>query len=317
MSGAHGGSSAALDQKADIAYVDSVVAGALRDRGNYDASGNTFPASGGSGAAGAIKQGDLWYISVAGTLGSVAVGVGDTVRALVDTPGQTAGNWAVFENNLGYVPERSIDAASAKTTPVDADTIGLIDSAASNVLKKLTFANLKAWLKSYFDTLYASIGSGGITLLTSAAASGTSVSFNIPAGAKKIVVMLNGVSLGNAGANLLVQIGDSGGTETTGYTSTSTTVASSTPATIISSAAYILRVPGASYNILGDFTLNLFDASTFTWVGSGVVALTDGTNHATGTIAGAKSLSDSITTLTLSPSAGSFDGGNFNLQIEM
>jgi hypothetical protein len=154
MSGAHGGSSAGLDQKADIAYVDAIVAGALRDRGNYDASGNTFPASGGSGAAGAIKQGDLWYISVAGTLGSVAVGVGDTVRALADTPGQTAGNWAVMENNLGYVPERSIDAASAKTTPVDADTMGLVDSAASNVLKKVTWANIKATLKTYFDTLY-------------------------------------------------------------------------------------------------------------------------------------------------------------------
>jgi hypothetical protein len=150
-----------LSAYAEISYVDSLVAGVLRDRGNYDASGNTFPASGGSGAAGAIKKGDLWYISVAGTLGSVAVNVGDTVRALADTPGQTAGNWAVMENNLGYVPERSIDAATAKTTPVDADTVGLIDSAASNVLKKVTWSNIKAALKSYFDTLYSPITSGG------------------------------------------------------------------------------------------------------------------------------------------------------------
>jgi hypothetical protein len=152
-----------LSDYAEISYVDSLVSGVLRDRGNYDASGNTFPASGGSGAAGAIKKGDLWYISVAGTLGSAAVGVGDTVRALADTPGQTAGNWAVMENNLGYVPERSIDAASAKTTPVDADTMGLIDSAASNVLKKVTWANIKAALKAYFDTLYPSSAVGTFT----------------------------------------------------------------------------------------------------------------------------------------------------------
>lgn len=44
-----------------------------------------------------------------------------------------------------------------KTTPVDADEIGLIDSAASWVLKKLTWANLKATLKAYFDTLYSPI----------------------------------------------------------------------------------------------------------------------------------------------------------------
>jgi hypothetical protein len=152
-----------LSDYAEISYVDSLVSGVLRDRGNYDASGNTFPASGGSGSAGAIKKGDLWYISVAGTLGSAAVGVGDTVRALADTPGQTAGNWAVMENNLGYVPERSIDAASSKTTPVDADTVGFIDSAASNVLKKVSWANIKATLKAYFDTLYTSSAIGSFT----------------------------------------------------------------------------------------------------------------------------------------------------------
>jgi len=48
----------------------------------------------------------------------------------------------------------SIHGTSGKTTPVDADTVGLIDSAASNVLKKLTWANIKATLKTYFDTLY-------------------------------------------------------------------------------------------------------------------------------------------------------------------
>ncbi len=48
-------------------------------------------------------------------------------------------------------------AASSKTTPADADEIPLVDSAASNVLKKLTWANLKATAKTYFDTLYVAI----------------------------------------------------------------------------------------------------------------------------------------------------------------
>lgn len=48
-----------------------------------------------------------------------------------------------------------INGATAKTTPVDADYVGLMDSAASNVLKKLSWANIKATLKTYFDTLYA------------------------------------------------------------------------------------------------------------------------------------------------------------------
>jgi len=53
----------------------------------------------------------------------------------------------------------AIHGATAKTTPVDADTIPLIDSAASNVLKKVTWANIKATLKTYFDTLYQVAGS--------------------------------------------------------------------------------------------------------------------------------------------------------------
>ena len=53
---------------------------------------------------------------------------------------------------------QEIVQASAKTTPVDADTMGLIDSAASSVLKYVTWANIKATLKAYFDTLYRVVG---------------------------------------------------------------------------------------------------------------------------------------------------------------
>jgi hypothetical protein len=61
----------------------------------YNASGDTFPASGGSGTAGAIMKGDLFPISVAGTLGGTAVLEGDQVLALVNTPGSTVANWQV------------------------------------------------------------------------------------------------------------------------------------------------------------------------------------------------------------------------------
>ena len=84
------------------AYADGLVVGLLDDRGNFDASSNTFPAAGGSGSGGAVLKGDLWTISVAGTLGGTAVTPGDIVRALTDSPGQTASNWAVSETNLGY-----------------------------------------------------------------------------------------------------------------------------------------------------------------------------------------------------------------------
>ncbi len=92
-------------QNAVKTYVDGLVAGLLDYRGAYDASVNTFPASGGSGTAGAVMKGDMWIISVAGSLGGTAVQIGDSVIANVDTPGQTAGNWNVLNSNISYVPE--------------------------------------------------------------------------------------------------------------------------------------------------------------------------------------------------------------------
>ena len=57
----------------------------------------------------------------------------------------------------------SINGATAKTTPVDADTMALTDSAASNVLKKVTWANVKATLKTYFDSLTTTLTNKRIT----------------------------------------------------------------------------------------------------------------------------------------------------------
>lgn len=47
----------------------------------------------------------------------------------------------------------AIEAAADKTTPVDADDFGITDSAAANVLKKLSFANLATWVMSKITAL--------------------------------------------------------------------------------------------------------------------------------------------------------------------
>lgn len=92
--------------------INSAVIGLLDYRGTYNASSNLFPSTGGSGVIGAILKGDFWVCSVAGTLGSKSVSPGDLIICLVDTPGQTGGNWDLVEHDLGYAPE---DVANKKT----------------------------------------------------------------------------------------------------------------------------------------------------------------------------------------------------------
>jgi len=92
--------------------ITAATVGFLDDRGNYDASSNLFPSTGGSGSSGAIVKGDLWTISVAGTLGGSSVTPGDVIRALTDTPGQTASNWAIAETNIGYTAENQANKST-------------------------------------------------------------------------------------------------------------------------------------------------------------------------------------------------------------
>ena len=78
-------------------------------------------------------------------------------------------------------PAAAIHAASSKSTPVDADELGLVDSETSFGLAKLTWSNLKARLKANFDGFYSTFSgayadlTGKPTLGTAAALDATSV----------------------------------------------------------------------------------------------------------------------------------------------
>lgn len=68
---------------------------------------------------------------------------------------------------LDKLDQTLFHGATAKAAPVDADELSVQDSAAAFVLKRTTWANIKAVLKTHFDTLYAVAGnylpvSGGI-----------------------------------------------------------------------------------------------------------------------------------------------------------
>jgi hypothetical protein len=51
-----------------------------------------------------------------------------------------------------------IDGAAVKVDPVDSDYLPLMDSEASNIMKKLSWAYVKSVLKTYFDGIYSVLG---------------------------------------------------------------------------------------------------------------------------------------------------------------
>lgn len=79
-----------------------------------------------------------------------------------DTRKGKLGNGVTAWNSLAYsftgeVFIDQLNGASSKNTPVDADVLPISDSAAGNILKKVSWSNIKATLKTYFDTLYAAL----------------------------------------------------------------------------------------------------------------------------------------------------------------
>lgn len=114
-------------------------------------------------------------------------------------------------------------AAASKATPVDADEFGLLDSAASFTLKKLTWANLKAAVKTYFDTLYATIAQAtSAVTISGGTINGTPIGGTTPAAGTFTSVMATTASDSitaqiRGGVNALLVYGDymSGGVRKT------------------------------------------------------------------------------------------------------
>jgi hypothetical protein len=148
-----------------------------------------------------------------------------------------------------------------------------------------------------------------------ATTSGTAHDFTgIPAGTRRITIMLKGVSLSGA-ENYLIQVGDAGGIETSGYLGASARLNNGGNAVSNYTAGFGINVAAGSNVIHGSIILSLEDAASFTWTASGIVGYSDGAE--TVITAGSKSLSAELTQLRLTQTGvNTFDAGSVNISYE-
>jgi hypothetical protein len=148
-----------------------------------------------------------------------------------------------------------------------------------------------------------------------ASTSGTSIDFTgIPSWVKRITVMFNGVST-NGTSDKLVQLGDSGGIETTGYLGTGSGISSAVASTNYTTG-FGIRSNAAVEILHGNIVITLLDSATNTWSASGVIGRSD--NGQTFTIAGTKATSailDRVRITTLN-GTDTFDAGSINIMYE-
>lgn len=152
----------------------------------------------------------------------------------------------------------------------------------------------------------------GIVLGTEqASTSGTTIDFTgIPSRAKRVVVIGVGVSLSGTD-HLLIQIGDSGGIESSGYSSTSATSA----ATVSNTSGMLILDGGAATAVSFKMTFDLENSSANTWAASHLAIQTPSNTAVYGF--GTKSLSSTLDRVRITTNGtNTFDAGAINISYQ-
>lgn len=148
-----------------------------------------------------------------------------------------------------------------------------------------------------------------------ATTSGTYVDFTIPADAKRVTLNLSGVST-NGSDNWIVQLGDSGGVETSGYLGTGAHISGGSISNAVYTTGFGIHSNSSSRVVSGGLILTLLDDATNLWQASGVLGCSDSSFILF--VGGSKALSGELTTVRLTTLAGTntFDAGSASVSIE-
>jgi hypothetical protein len=211
-----------------------------------------------------------------------------------------------FNATAGAAPTLAISGLTAKSLKVYDPSGAKVNASSTSIV-----ANLNSDV-IYDGTDYVVLSPTRPQITSSTAqatTSGSAIDFTgIPSWVKEIIINLSGVSTNGTG-NLLIQIGDSGGIETTGYLGAawSTSAASGT----LGTTGFIITSGIAAASIIhGSVKLTLLDSTDNTWASFGNIAYSNAASvqvHG-----GSKSLSATLDRVRLL-TADTFDAGKVSL----
>lgn len=257
-------------------------------------------------------------------------------------------------NRVFIAPQPYVDVASATTTDIGAITSGNVritgtttitglGTAPPGTVRDVLFSGVLTVthnatslilqnggsniLTAAGDAMrFVSLGSGNwrqtdwqratprsIHLGTGVSLSGTTSDWPVPPGARRVTVDYSG--LGGSGTSVpIIQLGDSGGIETTGYSSVGANITASSAANPFTTGVPLTGSFASTTRIYGKVTMDLEAGNQ--WVGGGQSAWSNTT--AISQVAGGKTLSAELTTvrLTFVNGTDTFTAGTANVSWE-
>lgn len=179
-----------------------------------------------------------------------------------------------------------------------------------------TASNFVATMPAGTGTVAVNGVSGTLVSGTAVAStSGTSIDFTgIPSWVKRITVMFNGVSTSGT-SPIQVQLGDSGGVETTGYTSGIGGVANSAATSYVTSTSGFLSTVGIAAANISSGLVTICTLGSNIWTYNSVLSSNSNINSIGG---GVKTLSDTLDRVRITTVNGTdtFDAGTINIMYE-
>lgn len=315
------------DVQAYNANLAAIGALAVTDSNFIVGNGSTWVAESGATVRTSLGLGSL------ATLSTINNGNWSGTDLAVANGGTGASTAANARTNLGLVIGTDVQAYDAELAAIagltsasnkiirftGSGTAGLLDFVDEDNMASdsATAVPSQQSVKAYVDN---NVYSGPTLGTPTATTSGTSHDYtSIPSGTKRITVSFSGVSLSGT-EEIIIQIGDSGGIETTGYASNVTDVRDGAATVgLTETTGYAIVASGVSSDaISGSITLILLDSSTNLWVASGSVRKGTAGGASVSVMGGTKALSAELDRVRITTNSGTntFDAGSVNIMYE-